>query len=288
MKINRFKLASAGIMTLAVSGVLTPSLANAAYVTGVVTMNFNNPVLSATTLVPGGGGYYGNNTIAISDWFPGGPHEKVDLAANGIAVAANSTIQNMTFTVNTLNPPSTVINYNNGGAPYDRSTQVTNMLSTGPTNNNSQFSFDGAIKFEGISAQGTPTYLAMTDFNVRRINGVWNILSNDSGFGRNTDFQLKNVVDNLATAGTLEGDIIWGNGDNAFGSSYGVWLSTDGNLGLDYFQNEGSVPGAGQTVIGHFSLSPVAAVPVPSALWLFGSALLGMVSINRKKSGLAS
>jgi hypothetical protein len=34
------------------------------------------------------------------------------------------------------------------------------------------------------------------------------------------------------------------------------------------------------------SITEVAAVPVPAAVWLFGSALTGLIGVNRRKSVL--
>ncbi len=50
-----------------------------------------------------------------------------------------------------------------------------------------------------------------------------------------------------------------------------------------FFAGAGCIPGATQAVVfeGAFELQPI---PVPGAVWLFGSALLGMVGLRRRKA----
>ena len=56
--------------------------------------------------------------------------------------------------------------------------------------------------------------------------------------------------------------------------------AADGIMGLPMPQNG---PFAGFNANFNANLAPVSTVPVPAAVWLFGSGLLGLVGIARRK-----
>ncbi len=85
------------------------------------------------------------------------------------------------------------------------------------------------------------------------------------------------------------GSLLSGTFDNLFVLSLG---GSDGQFAGDVTYTGGSLMGSftGGSLEGAFSessvvakLGPVAVVPVPAAVWLFGSGLLGLVGIARRK-----
>ena len=117
----------------------------------------------------------------------------------------------------------------------------------------------------------------INDFDLEKINGVWNLVTYSAGFGSNTFLQLTNVSEVFNGVGelTLSGDLIFGNGANAHPNAYGSW----GQFIEAYGQ-----PVSANTVVGTFNLAPV---PVPAAVWLFGTGLLGLLGFTRKSKSVA-
>lgn len=79
----------------------------------------------------------------------------------------------------------------------------------------------------------------------------------------------------------------------AVGNSFVVGISTDGGMnwiadngysggttGVVSFSSAGSVVDAGIVLV---DVQQVASVPVPAALWMFGSGLIGLVGVARRK-----
>jgi len=130
----------------------------------------------------------------------------------------------------------------------------------------------GQIGLSGAFRLTTPqasTYLLPADFQLRQVGGTWNLVG-VSGFGPSTFLQLVNVVDNLASTGTLDSDLQFlPDAVNKVGGTWANFLSADAI--------------AKATTFGHLSIAP-AAVPVPAAVWLFGSGLLGLTGFARRKT----
>lgn len=101
---------------------------------------------------------------------------------------------------------------------------------------------------------------------------AWFIGANASVSGGNGSiFELINPVFGVNANGlmTLEADYKWGDSD--WSNFFGFTLEPDNAA----------------KVLGHISLNPslqTAPVPLPSAVWLFGSVLLGLVGFRRRKS----
>jgi hypothetical protein len=127
-----------------------------------------------------------------------------------------------------------------------------------------QIGLSGALRMRDPSMT---TYLAPFDLAVRKSAGEWLINSHDSSFGTVGLFKLANVSEALNGNGELllSGDLLW-----TGGLSYGGLLNANTSI-----------------VLGTFNLTP-AAVPVPAAAWLFGSALLGLLGVARRKMPLAA
>lgn len=269
-KNNRFKLATAGLLTVsAFAGSLFPSLVNAALVTGVAKISIDNPALAATTI----SGFYPVGTY-ISAFFDSS-HDLEDLtnvlpAVPTVALSTTSTDQYLPFPVQ----PSTV-----PSAQNDRFPQATTM----DTSNTSvgQIGLSGAMR----NSSTDPTkinYLENQDLSLQKVNNVWNVVAHDSVGGTQTLYQLASGYSELIDSNgnlNLSGNLIWGDGTNAV--VYGIPGGTPG--GFAPWVNFAQVPAnLRNTVIGHLELSTV--VPVPAAVWLFGSALLGFTGLNRYKA----
>jgi hypothetical protein len=95
--------------------------------------------------------------------------------------------------------------------------------------------------------------------------GVWNIKTFDTGFSTQNFLKLTNVAESVNGNGELllSGDLQW----------TGLWA--------------GLVGANTNAVVGTFSLAP-SAVPVPAAVWMFGSGLLGLLGASRRKALVAA
>jgi hypothetical protein len=84
-----------------------------------------------------------------------------------------------------------------------------------------------------------------------------------------SEFTVDNPADvDDVTAFSLEiGDSSFNDLDISYGNTTGIWSATDG--------------GTGNVVSGTFTVS---AVPVPAAVWMFGSGLIGLIGVKRKKA----
>ena len=153
----------------------------------------------------------------------------------------------LTFAVNTN---STDIVY----AGVDRVTRFTDMQAA--TTSTGQIGLSGALQMSGDGGGVFPK-----DWYMEKVAGTWNVQGPFTSFGDPTLFTLQNVSESLNTNGELllTGDIYWATA----GYTWAALLFGDGSVKL-----------------GTFSLAPV---PVPAAVWLFGTGLLGLVASGRKK-----
>lgn len=74
-------------------------------------------------------------------------------------------------------------------------------------------------------------------------------------------------VEDITAFSFQAGDDSFNGLDISYGVSGGVWSATDGNTG--------------NVINGTFTVS---SVPVPATVWMFGSAMLGLTGLKRKKS----
>ena len=249
LKTDRFNLVAAGILAFSA---LASSSAHAALVTGNATITIDKTVFAGTS-----------NGWDIPKFFDAS-YNKV--AINGSTLGGSTSTTNMLFSVNSN---SSTISY---GA-VNRSLQKTTMDSTDTST--------GQIGLSGALTMSNPSLgnLAPYDFSLQKYSGTWNLVTHDQFFGGTTFLQLTNVLESVDANGhlALAGDLIWGNnfGSTTYPSFLGLtWAS---------FLN---VPAENRsTLVGHLSL---AAVPVPAAVWLFGSGLLGLLGVARKKAAVAA
>ena len=140
---------------------------------------------------------------------------------------------------------------------YGRTLQATTMDASNTSAG--QIGLSGAWRYNGPGGVLTPY-----DFSLTKTGSTWNIRTYDTAFGYQNFLTLVNVNESVNSNGELllSGDLKW----------TGLW----GMLTL-----------ANSNVVGTFSLAP-AAVPVPAAVWMFGSGLLGLLGIARKKAAIAA
>lgn len=252
IKTHSFKLAAASL--LACSAMLTSGAANAALVTGNASISIDNNALAAAT-----GGW-------IIDGF-------FDASFNSTAINAGTTggsssTSNMLFTVN-----SEVTTFSFGNPP-NRSLQATSLDSNNTASG--QIGLSGALRMS--STLGNLGVLAPYDFTLQKFAGTWNLVSHDLFFGTTTFLQVINASESVDNLGQLSvsGDLIFGGGvgpttsPSPFGLTWSTFLGANPNL-----------------VVGSLNLAP-APVPVPGAVWLFGSSLLGLIGIMRRKTTIAA
>lgn len=120
----------------------------------------------------------------------------------------------------------------------------------------------GQIGLSGALQLANGGSLFPKDFYIVKAAGTWNIQAPFTGFGDPTLFTLKNVSESITGSGelSLTGDIHWAT------AGYN-WTAVTGGDGL--------------IKLGTFSLNPV---PVPAAVWLFGTGLVGLFASRRKNS----
>lgn len=240
-----------------VTGLLAPTTARAALVTGDATITIDNSAFSSVT------GW------TVDTFF--------DASFNTTAINA-STTGGTTSTSNMLFPVNNTTTTTFYGNPPNRYLEGTTMDTANTAAG--QIGLSGALR---MSVPGNPGAGVLTpyDFTLQKFNGTWNLVSHDFTFQGTTFLQLVNVSESVNGSGelSLSGDLILGGGagPNTYPSIFGLtWSSFLG------------VPTAFQNIlVGSLNLAP-SAVPVPAAVWLFGSALAGMVGVGRRKSALAA
>jgi hypothetical protein len=146
-----------------------------------------------------------------------------------------------------------------------------------------------------------------TSTNGAEANGYWPNLGS-------TPTQLGNFYFDLGSAHTINALAIWDSFGSSALSTFQIYSSTDsnfssvtnlgsytiqGNYGSDIGQIFSFVQTNAQffeiqvtsnwgytsrTYINEVAFSSLSSVPLPSAVWLFGSALIGFIGFNRKKT----
>jgi len=145
-------------------------------------------------------------------------------------------------------------------------------------------------------AGDTGTILTATTFDID--STVFTIVTDGAPIDiADVDFSLTSTGSILAGMGSFSGSFIVGGGllTGTFSDLTVLdFGGGDGTFGGDVIYTGGSLQGAlaGGRIEGAFSgvlgtagkLGQISAVPVPAAVWLFGSGLLGLVGISRRKA----
>jgi len=254
LKNNSFKLAAAGVAFGALAGLLAPATASAAQVTGNATITIDNTAFAAASVnVPAG---YPNGWIVTKHWGPSDNLLGISGSTAGGTTLSTTGSTAMDFSVNTN---TTTNSYPTAGT-YGRTEQATTM-DAGNTSVG-QIGLSGAWLLTSAGGSGV---LAPYDFSVVKTAGVWNIKTFDNGFSTQNFLKLTDVSESVNSNGELllSGNLKW----------TGLWAGLTG--------------ANTNAVVGTFNLAP-AAVPVPAAVWMFGTGLLGLLGAARKKSAITA
>ena len=161
--------------------------------------------------------------------------------------------------------------FNGTFTPYDN---LGNIMFFKPVTN-----YTGSINFDFVSGTGMANFDPINWGGLDSRLKIHDVVLTQSGTG----IHAQGVYDFNTYAGVFSGALEWdwGAGLNEFGPSTLTLLDTD---------NDG-IPGTAMTT-GTFKTftfavdgmaSPVSSVPVPTAMWLFGSGLLGLMGVARRK-----
>lgn len=245
LKNNSFKLATAGVMAFALTGLLAPATASAALVTGNATIAINNTAFAAAN-------FYTN--IVEKHWGASDNNLGITGATTGGTALATSGPTAMLFPVNT-NLTTTACP---SCGPYGRTEQATNMDASNTSVG--QIGLSGAWRINGPGGVLTPY-----DFRLVKTGSTWNISTFDTAFGFQNFLTLASVSETLNGSGQLllSGDL----------KLTGLWAAL---MGANT-----------SAVVGTFNLAP-AAVPVPAAVWMFLSGMIGLLGAARRKTAIAA
>jgi len=190
--------------------------------------------------------FYGN--YIETHWGASDNQLAIDASTTGGTTLSTTGSTAMEFAVNT----NTTTNIYNSAGAYGRTEQATTMdvndTSTG------QIGLSGAMRINGPGGVLTPY-----DLKLVSTNGTWNISTYDNTFGYNDFLTLTSISESVNGDGELllSGDL----------SITGLWAN---------------MLGADTSVVGSFNLAP-SAVPVPAAVWLFGTGLVGLIGAGKRK-----
>lgn len=240
----------ASLAVILAASILQPGTASAAQVSGTATISLNGAWTAAMT---------------TNGWTP---TTFFDAAFNSTGI--NGTTTGGTAISGATSSPHLVLDINtntttiaNAGGTIQATTMDTSNSTVG------QIGLSGAIR---LTRPAASTYLLAQDFQLRQVGGIWNLVD-VSGFGEATFMQMVNVVDNLATTGTLDGDLqLLPFSANAVNFPWGSFI--------------GATTTGKTTTFGHLSIAP-AAVPLPASAWLFGGALVSLLGRFRRKHAIA-
>ncbi|MGZ4960796.1 MAG: PEP-CTERM sorting domain-containing protein [Methylomonas sp.] len=245
---NSFRLAAVSVLAMGALAGLAPNTASAALVTGTATITIDNDAFKASN----GYGVYlekhwgpSDNALDITRNTSGGTTINVNgSTAMLFPVNSNITTLDLTAPCTTCTPKS-----------YGRILQATTM-DAGNTSAG-QIGLSGGWRLNSPYGVLTPY-----DFSLSKVAGTWAISTYDSAYKSQEFLKLTHVSEALSANGELllSGDLQWS------GAIWPMMAGADTSV-----------------VVGSFSLMP-AAVPVPAAVWMFGTGLVGLLGINRRRS----
>lgn len=139
----------------------------------------------------------------------------------------------------------------------------------------------------GVALRDTVTVTGVFDDGVLSSGGTGSVYF-DSASSRTNSFQLS--IGTYTFSNTADADYVSGGYpvlEISGPAAAGLWLAVDFGVGhrfesLDDFF-EGSESGYNRTVVGGWDTFEMTPVPVPAAVWLLGSGLLGLAGIARRK-----
>jgi hypothetical protein len=249
-KNNGCKLLKAVLLVVSTITGMLASTADAALVSGEATLTIDNVAVAAS-----------NPSGWFFQTFWGASDNALPInssTAGGTALSTNGSTD-LLLPVNT-NTVTQVLSTVVPGRTLQATTMDASNTSVG------QIGLSGALL---IRDPALTNYLAPYDLSLKNIAGQWTIQSFDSQFTYGSLFDLTNVSESLDSNGALllNGDLTWAAGPFTYATILGGANTS--------------------SVIGHFSLAP-SAVPLPAAVWLFGSALMGVLGVTRRKTVVAA
>ncbi len=258
--------------SLAMTALMVPTIAGATLVSGNATLTIDNAAV-LTSLANVEPWYFETH------WGPSDNTLGIDTNTTGGTALPQNSSTSLLFPVNGApnaipgtgcpgsgSSPCVVAEYPSAGVA-GRTVQATTMDASNTTIAGQQIGLSGGFRMRKIA--GT-TYLGPYDLSLVKYGSEWNIRTYDTQFTYGNIFELRNVSESLNGNGELllSGDLYWS--DPFFTGGIAAWS----NLFV----------GANTNIkLGSFSLVP-AAVPVPTAIWLFGSGLIGLLGVNRRKT----
>ena len=249
------RLAWGGTLFFGVAtSLLAPSPASAALVSGTATITIDNTAFSAASANAGIG--FPNGWPVRRFWDSTNNTTGINLdTAGGTTFEPAGSAGPMVLPVNTN---TSTIGYPSAGA-RGRTVQATTMDASDTSSG--QIGLSGAWLLSSPPAYSA--YLSPYDFSLVKTGGTWDIRTYDTSYGYNNFLELANVSESLNGNGELllSGDLKWASG---------AWAAMVGGANTS-------------TLVGTFSLAP-SAVPVPAAVWLFGSAMAGLFGIARRRA----
>ena len=135
------------------------------------------------------------------------------------------------------------------------------------------FPSPGSIVFDLGQSYNIDDFLLWNDTDTQGINNFTIAISDDSSFG--------------AIAGSFSANATFG--DVLGGSDYDIGVpmqvfDSGGSSGRYVRLTVNSLHGSNNLNIGEVAFNVNSAVPVPAAAWLFGTGLIGLVSVARRKA----
>lgn len=253
---KNLKLATAGVFAFtALTGLLAPATASAAVVSGNAVITIDNSAFTASSINVGGG--YPNGWIVNKFWDASYNTTGITPATTGGLTLPTTGSTAMNFAVNS----NAITNSYPLSGPYGRTEQATTMELSDGIQSSEQIGLSGGWLLTSPGGSGT---LTPYDFNLKKTAGTWNIQTYDNAFSFQNFLKLTDVTESIVGGELyLSGNLKW----------TGLWATLVG--------------ANTNTVVGTFNLAP-AAVPVPAAVWMFGSGLLGLLGVSRRKAVTAA
>lgn len=243
---------------------------------GAANAAFLQPGSTGTISLTAGCFTFGNCTIDGV-----GPDDVVDNAFTvrgaGIGIAGDSQVGSISFTVGGDGNTLTIDSFQQDS--YTNTSGGTFALNVNAGNSSGFISDTGDVTLS-MERFGFPNFFSYLD------NSIWNVDNSATiaGQGDATTGVLDpwtSGSDSHWTPGTPGTPAASGSGTALTGGA-GTWTGTVvnfGNIGAAWTAFDGTP----YTEKFNITVSGVAAVPVPAAVWLFGSGLLGLVGVARRK-----
>ena len=148
---------------------------------------------------------------------------------------------------------------------------------------------DGGLKL-GTAQTGTST-----NFNggLGSIDATWSLLGSPGNHVHNSALVVTNGAGNTATIDMTGFALFWGEPDARVSIDVGAGASAIVSCGVDcsngdtYTLDYDAFVASGNFTGVHYALhlsGTVSSVPVPAAVWLFGSGLIGLIGFARRKT----